>query len=375
MRTTVEDALIQLHRAVTPDGVWKACVKLMRAALPVYHVLMGLPSLGVQPIFLRTTLAIPNTEHYFARLARLAPLNDLIRGSPGIQISRMSDHFNPEGNPFYEEFMKPEGWAYSVGMFFWTSEGAFLGQLSINRTAEQGDFTNGEMTLLRALRPQVHAAVDRLLALENGAAARRGLEHSLRALPVPMLVVTWDLGVSYLNNAACEAVIAWLHGPKAARAFNPSTELPADLRAACAKLKAAWNRSLQTDDFPDLVRTVVLPNAIVPGFEAAVEIVDPHSGRSLQPSFVIQFFLPAGEDGEVTDALAKLSKLTQAEQAVARLAAAGHGNTEVARELNVSPSTVRTHLRHVFKKLDISSRGKLASLFARAKPLPPSSSA
>ena len=48
--------------------------------------------------------------------------------------------------------------------------------------------------------------------------------------------------------------------------------------------------------------------------------------------------------------------LTDAELAVARLAAAGRTNRGIADRLFVSPHTVNTHLRHVFDKLDIRSR-------------------
>jgi DNA-binding CsgD family transcriptional regulator len=48
--------------------------------------------------------------------------------------------------------------------------------------------------------------------------------------------------------------------------------------------------------------------------------------------------------------------LTEAELAVARLAAGGYTNRGIADRLFVSPHTVNTHLRHVFDKLDIRSR-------------------
>jgi DNA-binding CsgD family transcriptional regulator len=52
--------------------------------------------------------------------------------------------------------------------------------------------------------------------------------------------------------------------------------------------------------------------------------------------------------------------LTVAEGRVARLAAAGHTNKQIAAELYLSPYTVATHLKHVFTKLEIGSRVELA---------------
>ncbi len=59
---------------------------------------------------------------------------------------------------------------------------------------------------------------------------------------------------------------------------------------------------------------------------------------------------------------AALLGLSRAELAVARLAATGLTNREVASELFVSVKTVEYHLRNSYIKLDITSRRALAAL-------------
>ncbi|MFF8277959.1 AAA family ATPase [Streptomyces lateritius] len=56
--------------------------------------------------------------------------------------------------------------------------------------------------------------------------------------------------------------------------------------------------------------------------------------------------------------------LTAAEAGVARLVAQGLTNARVAEHLSLSPHTVASHLRRVFTKLDITSRGELSRLAA-----------
>jgi DNA-binding CsgD family transcriptional regulator len=55
-----------------------------------------------------------------------------------------------------------------------------------------------------------------------------------------------------------------------------------------------------------------------------------------------------------------ISDLTPRERQVARLAAAGHSNGEVAARLFLSQKTVEYHLHKVFTKLGVASRADLA---------------
>src|SRR5262249_58567315 len=59
------------------------------------------------------------------------------------------------------------------------------------------------------------------------------------------------------------------------------------------------------------------------------------------------------------------ASLTGAERAVADLVAAGLTNRQVAARLFVSPHTVAFHLRHIYRKLEVTSRVELAGLVAR----------
>jgi DNA-binding NarL/FixJ family response regulator len=50
---------------------------------------------------------------------------------------------------------------------------------------------------------------------------------------------------------------------------------------------------------------------------------------------------------------------------VVELAAQGLTNRQIAEQLFVSAGTVKSHLAHVFTKLDVTNRSSLASLVAR----------
>jgi len=54
-----------------------------------------------------------------------------------------------------------------------------------------------------------------------------------------------------------------------------------------------------------------------------------------------------------------LLSLTERESDVLRLVAKGYSNKSVARELGITLSTVKTHLRNIFRKLDVEDRAQV----------------
>ena len=59
-----------------------------------------------------------------------------------------------------------------------------------------------------------------------------------------------------------------------------------------------------------------------------------------------------------------VESLTPSELRVARLAAEGMTNREIAQSLTVTAKTVETHLRHVYQKLDVAKRTELGGLLS-----------
>jgi len=361
----LDKALVSLQLVVTPEQLWHASESTLRSLMPLYHVLLALKGTRTVPAFLRTSLPVPDEPDYFRRLDAIAPLADVIRRNKGVRVSRMSDQVPAillRVSPFYRKIMKPEGWRYAAAMIFWDRDGEFLGQLAINRTKDHGDISDGEMLRLERIYPHFQAVIERLSSSESRANIGRNLGKIVANLPLPILLLDGNLRFRYSNPAGLAALSGWVHG-EAARALKPEADLGDEITNACLNLKAAWEAcSHPAMQAAPAMRSTNLSNGRNPGFQCTIEIVPPHDGAVLEPSFTIRFHLPQQYHPTKGRALAALSLLTPAEQAVARLAAGGYDNSAIAAELRVSLNTVKTHLRHVFEKTGVTSRSHLAPL-------------
>lgn len=95
--------------------------------------------------------------------------------------------------------------------------------------------------------------------------------------------------------------------------------------------------------------------ALVAGIRLAVEgapVIDPGMTAKLVEQFRSASPAPGGD--------AQRSRLTAREMQVTQLLARGASNKVIARELDVSESTVKIHVQNVLKKLNLNSRVQIA---------------
>jgi DNA-binding CsgD family transcriptional regulator/tetratricopeptide (TPR) repeat protein len=124
------------------------------------------------------------------------------------------------------------------------------------------------------------------------------------------------------------------------------------LAGAAAALRLP--RRAVAHDRPGVPEVRGVPRDCPPGWVA---------GGRLTPTAVASVTaLVAGTDEP--QAPSQLAVLTPAERAVAELVSEGLTSRQIAEQLFVSPRTVDAHLSHIFRKLEISSRAKLAALMA-----------
>jgi len=73
--------------------------------------------------------------------------------------------------------------------------------------------------------------------------------------------------------------------------------------------------------------------------------------------------MPIAQTHRAADARDRLKRLTPTQLEVAELASGGMTYREIAKALGQKPNTTRTHLKNIYKRLEIASRVELAEIF------------
>ena len=88
-------------------------------------------------------------------------------------------------------------------------------------------------------------------------------------------------------------------------------------------------------------------------------------GSMLQGGEQLALIIELAKAADVAPLIVEAYELTQRELEVTRLVARGLGTSQIARALHLSPHAVRDHVKAVFEKVGVSSRGELvARVFA-----------
>ncbi len=354
--------LLELHRAMDLDSLWAACIQVIDAAMPNFHLIAALPFEGMAPMAIRTTLPEPDIEAFWLRVnAAGPPMARTLMEQPGLTLSTLDDDLSAEeieSSRFYREIMEPGGWRHSAGFFFWDA-GRFVAHLGIVRTREQGRFTEADKALLAELHPQFDAAMKRVAALERlrlvSGIMEVALEHPLDGL----VLLDSRGGIVFHNHSAAQACALWNGGREAAaRRIVRSSHLPLPtvIQEAAGSLRTSFLEAHARERVVGRTFEQEVSHPTVAGLVAHLSVVVP-SNEAVPPHVRIKFSQMAA--ALEVDAALPVFRLSEAEHRVAVLVARGLRNEEVAAELGISVNTVRAHLREIFAKLGVTHRGQL----------------
>jgi len=240
--------------------------------------------------------------------------------------------------------------------------------IAIMRTAKQGNLSPAEMKLLQQLYPQFLTALCRLRSLEREHSLRMDLEEFLSRLPLPTILLRWNLKPIYQNRAARDFCAVWEKGPEEAQLTKAASPIPSEILDRCRLLKQQWAaaqpRTLSGPETGFKEERVHHPRS--PHLRATLHLRQLSSIGVAQPHFLIECEdlrrQAAPRGGPASSRLPHLVRLTRREQEVARLVCEGRTNQEIADDACLSLPMVKKHLHAIFRKLEVTSRSRLIAL-------------
>ncbi len=354
--SVVEKPLLQLHAAPRLESFWKAVQRVIDAALPGSLVGLTLQHHPISPFIAKWSRPILDGS-FDAK-----PIETYLSQHPrNRRFVRASDVFPRNGalvrSDFYRKYMAPQKRFYAIGLFFWQRQ-RLLAIIVIMRTAKQGDFTPVQTKLLRHLYPQFETALRRLHVLERERAARTAFEGFLSRLPLPTMLLRWNLRLIYQNKAAREFCNLWAVGPELASVTKADQPVPAEILDRCRRLKKRWRRTSQWSTPRMILQQEVIHHSKWSFLRAILSMRQLSMGSLARPHFLIE----CEELRRPATPLPHLVRLTQREQQLSRLVCDGHSNQEIADKAGLSVAMVKKHLHSIFQKLEVPSRSRLIAL-------------
>lgn len=363
-------ARVALHEATDGRAFARAVFRLMLATVPgeyasaTFHCTPS-PRWGAW----LASNGMPMSTEQMEEISKVHLGVPTLLANPGIKVIPTKGVLPPQRElvktPFYRLFMQPYRWRHSVALFCWQSVSppAVDCIFCVHRTAAQGDFSDEEIARIEALHPEIDRARRRVARLAEQRGALKSLQHFVRDLPVPAVLLSWQLEPLYHNREGVECCARWMNG-NAARALKPCYGLPPALLAACAALKQQWGA--RRDDRGPCKR--IVRHSTTPGLAARISMLPLESGLISDPNFLIVFQGSARRKSQKAHArqpaLAEFSRLTPRQREIATQTGEGKSNGEIATALGCSVGTVKAGLYAVFKAIDVSSRAQLMRKFA-----------
>ena len=362
----LQKPLLKLHRALNVKSFWKSVHRLLSASIANHSIGLLLQQNSSVPAIAKWTRSMH--EDFFTE-----PVNRCATQSRCRKLLRLNGFFRSRNgfvrSSFYRRHMAPQKCDYGVTLLFWKQK-RLIGAIAILRTPKQGDFSPAEMELLRQLYPQLLAALRRIEFLERERSVRADLEEFLRRLPLPTIVLRWNLKPIYQNNAARDFCALWEKGPEEARRTKANSLMPSEILDRCRVLKEKWKtakpqeRAARRVDFTE--EEVNHPHQ--PHLRATIHLKQINSVGGAGPHFLIACEDPCRTAQRSPRLslfrLPGIARLTRREREVAQLVCEGRSNKEIAQNACLSLPTVKKHLHSVFRKLQVPSRTRLVALAA-----------
>jgi DNA-binding CsgD family transcriptional regulator len=258
---------------------------------------------------------------------------------------------------FYGDFLRPIGIHSVMTLGLW-GQAESVTALSVYRPAGHASFDQPDRRLAEALQPHLIRAFRLGRQLAEARHLNVGLVAALDRSPYGLVILGPDGRVQHANLAAQRMLaepggLAMLAGRLACADTVSSERLRAVIGRAIAPDGRAGGSVALTRPGRAPLSVTVAPfgperfGALTADRGAIVSITDPEAGATVSDAY-----------------LHDVVGLTAAEGRVVRALLQGHSLQRIAEQFDVSPLTIKAHLRRIFEKTGVSRQAELVAYVA-----------
>jgi DNA-binding CsgD family transcriptional regulator len=239
----------------------------------------------------------------------------------------------------YRDMLSPMAMEDELRAIFVT-DAACWGTLCLHREPAKSSYTSAEAAYLAQLTPHIAEGLRKALLFSNAPSPKTPDGPGV-------LILSEDLSVVAVTSAA-EFWLMELADAERADKFA----LPPPVLTIVAGLQAIERGRAPADSMPK-VRLRTRSEHWLVLYASRLK----NSGDQAQITVIFEIARPA----EIAPLIMQAYNLTKREGEVTQCVLRGWSTTEIAATLHISSNTVQDHLKAIFEKVDVGSRGELAA--------------
>lgn len=325
---TLRSELLKHLRKIVPFDIAYFSTMDPASQLVTNAVIVEEPPSWMMPVFVENEF-LQNDFNKFS---------DMIRTRQTVGVLGEATKHHPYQSPRYLNMMVPMAMEDELRAVFVT-EGICWGTLCLHRQQSSTGYTAADADFLAQLAPHVADGLRKALLLT-------GVPQGITPDGPGVILLAEDLSVIASNTSADQWLAALAEMEKA-----PDHTLPLCVRSVVAILKAIESNKA-THSLPKL-RLQMRQGHWLTIYASRLNSLD-HKGH-------ITVIFDVAKPTEIAPLIMQAYLLTKREGEVTQCVLRGWSTAEIAARLHITPNTVQDHLKAIFEKVNVDSRGELAA--------------
>lgn len=297
--------------------------------LVTHSVLAEPPPTWLMPIFLENEFLQDDFNKF----------SEMLRTRQPVAVLSHATQNDLDRSQRYREMLIPLAMEDELRAVF-VSDGVCWGTLCLHREHAESNYTPADAAYLAQLAPHIAEGLRKGLLLGDAPLAKTPDGPGV-------LMLTDDLTIIGMTAAA----EYWLREMTETEQGDQHT-LPLIVRGVAAGLQRV-ERGLASPDFTPKARLRTRSGHWLVLYASRLR----HSDNHAQITVIIELAQPV----EIAPLVMHAYQLTKREAEVVRCVLRGWSTAEIATMLHISSNTVQDHLKAIFEKADVGSRGELAA--------------